>query len=1089
MLGRLFSSAGGHGRSPSSLESATEEQHTRNLLFFDSPPLQGLNTGPRFGSFDDHNGFDVREGDIRILIAQNAYADQDRPSILFDTSPSKLRSEKGSVPQSPKPIPTMRHERTTSSIAPTKSYFTLQPDTTAPPSPRSPPGAFQTRSRGSTTSGGQPGHQSASLREAESKDVTNEILACAFGASSSTKSGTRMHVIRSSNNKVPRVPSNPVMSPAAVTGRNAPKPTLVRAQTSGLPFLADSGPGSDDLVLITRLFTVAPPDLEKDASEDASKLTATLLEDFISSPGRSKPPKLREKKTLAYCVCLVVEMHHQGSSRPLSRHGFGGHEQHHSPPTSSSFGSDLQSSWTFLDALPPSLSSSRSTQQSTIDGHVEFVLHRWDVMIRHLSIISNQAKEKIFGLLSQIDDTSSGRKTPKEKRMQRINQKVIRLPPFSLVDDQELQKTSFEAASFIRSALSIPSVRPLPGGHWFEEARLVARLCGQRGNDKFLAILLSTFLGNNFEWINEIGQEIYENQLLLKRKSQQERSVMRSRTVIICEDRILARRLVFLLASFLMPGMLGLKPISSLGAHLSHAQSQHHQTTISRSYVQATELSTSVSSTEEERRGRYTRTNRRKLERTLSETSSLRTAHLSIPQQESSLHKTSAGTTTTVTPSPSTPLAYVSSSPKESSGYFPSTDIPSSAAAASLQRIRRSSSSASSIPSTWGSLLGSIWSNKQTSSLGTSNTTGPSETMASTINSSRASQYQRPLVNQLESMAKEVGVPDSPIKDRHKDLLMSQERMEDIPPRLEVDEKEGVVDVDLKMPNSSLRSYGSSPDVFPAFPTPLSTSTASLDDARSFYSVRSNSKTSSDRVNNVAGYLKQYHPDFVLQAVRACSEKDVREGMIGSLNANTEDSSPSSSYDECNTLIADTRNYSVKCLTLRRKARISEKTLNTKQSTTSSPWQDEFSMESMLSYDDTLGEALERALDGPSTVSSRMPSPSPSKTRHLRTVSTSTASTVNAPSPLANSFSAASTMDTLQPVPRRHRGQLILEALKDVVGEVDRDLHDHNLRRSENIPVSCSSGPSILTPQKREENVLRDGVRRWLQGAVETSVW
>ena len=1023
------------------------------------------------------------------MVAQNAYADQERPSILFDTSMSKLRSEKANVPHSPKPVPAMRHERTTSSVAPIKSYFALRPETTVPPSLRSPTGAFQTRNRSSTISGGQPAQPSASLRDAESKDFTTELLACAFGASSSTKSGTRMHVIQSSN-KLSRVPPSALVTPVAINSRTVHRPTLIRSQTSGLPS-SDSAPGSDDMVLITRLFTVAPPDIEKDTSEDLSKSTAALSKDLIEAAGRSKPPKLREKKTLAYCVCLIIQMPHQGSSRPASRHGVSGYEHHHSPPTSSSLGSDLQSSWTFLDALPPSLSSSRSTPQSTIDGHVEYVLHRWDVMRKYLSIISNQAKDKIFSLLAQVDDTSSGRKTPKEKRMQRINQKVIRLPPFSLVDDQELQRISFEAASFIRSALSIPSVRPLPGGHWLEEARLVARLCGQRGNDKFLAVLLTAFLGNNFEWINEVGRELHEKRLLLKRKSQQDRSVMRSRTVIICEDRTLARRLVFLLASFLFPGILGLKPVPSAGGHLYTTQSQHPHGSVERNFVKASELSTSVSSTEGELRGRYVRAPHRKLDRNLSETSSLRTAHLSIPHRNSSLHKSSAGTTTTVTPSPSTPVVYVTSSPKESDGYLPSADGPSSAAAASLQRIRRSSSSTSSIPSTWGSLLGSIWSHKQASSLGTSNTTAQSETMASTSNTTQAEQHQPLFVDQLESMAKEVGVPDSPVKDRHRNLLTLQEGLADIPPRLEVDETEGVVDVDLNLPNSSLRSHTSSPDVLPSFPTPLSTSTASLDDARSLYSVWSNPTSSSDHVNNIAGYLKQYHPDFVLQAVRTCSEEDIRKAMVGSLQAGMEDISPGSSYEECNTLIADARNYSVKRLTLRRKAGGSDKASYVEQSNTRSPWQDEFSLELILSYDDTLGDALDRALDRPSTVPSRLPSPSPSKSRHFRTVSTSTTSTVNASSPLPHSLSAASALDNLQPmsVPHRNRGEFILDALKEVVGEVDRDLHEHNSQRTENIPVSSNGGPSILKPQKTEENVLREGVRRWLQGADETSVW
>lgn len=785
-------------------------------------------------------------------------------------------------------------------------------------------------------------------------------------------------------------------------------------------------------------------------------------------------------------MSLVIQLPRQESPPPQSRHA---DDQYHNPPASSSFGSDLQSSWTFLEALPPSLSTPGSSQQPIIDGNVDFVVRRWDAAVRHLSIVEKMAKDKIFALLlsSQVDDSSSSRKAPKEKRMQRINQKIIRLPAFSLVDDQELCRKSFQAINFVRNAFSTPSVRPLPGGHWLEEARIVARSCNQNGKDRFLVVLLSAFLGNHFEWINEIGREMHERRLLLKWKRQEDKSTMRSRTIIICEDRILARRLVFLLASFLFPGMLSLRSISSPDVHRSSTRSQHEKKFSGKIHLVNAEVSTSISSAEEDARvNDIPGTSGRRLRRNPSETSSLRTAHLSVTHQDSNFHKSSAGTTTTVTPSPSTPLAYVTSMPQTSDSYFPTAPSAArsgSAAAASLQRLRRSSSTASSAPSTWGSLLGSIWSNKQLSSTATSNTTVPSDALASTSTSSRMSHCQASF-NQLESMAQEVGTADSPVQKRPGDLLLSSEQpAQDIPPRLEVDEKDGVVDVDLKLPSSLLQSYASSPDMLPAFPTPMSTSTASLDDARSFFSVRSSPKTSADHVSNIAGYLKHYHPDFVLQAVRSCSEKDVRESMT---YADTAAASPGSSYEECNTLIADARNYSVKRLTLRRKARTSENEADKEQR---NALHDDFSLESIISYDETLADAIDRALDRPSVVPSRLPSPSPSQSRHFRTVSTGTASTANVPSLLAPSSTPASTKDTLQPVPvpQANRGQFIIDALKEVVGEVDRDLHSSE--RSEKIPTGVNINPSISKPRKTEENVLREGVKRWLQGAEETSVW
>ena len=292
MLGRLFSSAAGHGRSPSSLESTTEERHTRNLLFLDaplssSPPSQGSAAGLRLGNFDDQNGFTIEDKDLRILIAQE---DQERPTILFDTNISRGRGEYAGSLRSSKAAPSIKHERTASSVASSKSYFGSQAEITTS-SVRSAAGAVNTRSRGSTMSGGQHNPPLPYSRDTESKDF--DLLECMFGASS-TKSGTKIHLIKSGN-KNPILPSSPLASPAPFSSRTVRKPPSARAQTSN-PISTDAGHASCDMVLITRIFTVAPPEDEKDMSESASKSTATLVEESGNPPGRSKPPKLRESK-------------------------------------------------------------------------------------------------------------------------------------------------------------------------------------------------------------------------------------------------------------------------------------------------------------------------------------------------------------------------------------------------------------------------------------------------------------------------------------------------------------------------------------------------------------------------------------------------------------------------------------------------------------------------------------------------------------------------------------------------------------------------------------------------------------------------
>ena len=194
--------------------------------------------------------------------------------------------------------------------------------------------------------------------------------------------------------------------------------------------------------------------------------------------------------------------------------------------------------------------------------------------------------------------------------------------------------------------------------------------------------------------------------------------------------------------------------------------------------------------------------------------------------------------------------------------------------------------------------------------------------------------------------------------------------------------------------------------------------------------------------------------------------------------------------DVSTTLIADMGNFVVKKLTLRRKVAApngrrdssgnnvqpsrdgvlpsTERRSSYNGSFSNDLPEEAFSSELVNDFDTTLTDAIERALNDPGAYGSR--SASPSRPAHSRSVSGNIASSLNTTPPLGS---------------WKDPGKVVVGALEEVVRSVSDDLEKNE--RGQDIPRSDNTAAAQLA--EKEENALREGVKRWLRSVEQTDVW
>jgi hypothetical protein len=731
----------------------------------------------------------------------------------------------------------------------------------------------------------------------------------------------------------------------------------------------DDGPSFElrrRTVLITRTFSV------KWSEDDARGESASYLQNGVEIkqadhrnklrvPGAPVPPRRKPAlKPPTYAVTIVLQLPVASSelSPPPSRSGAPGLRRKGSGSQSgltslgSSFDSERRSGWTMIEPLL-GLDSSVSFS-SDVDDRVDLIGQHWDIISRTLSYLQTIVEEKA---LLQLRPLPGKGRPPK-------------LLHLALANDEDIKKASDFACSRIVRGIMIPRVRTGQGrwGIWRDEARWLDKWTGGRERNTFFFNLITAFLGTHTEWLNSIGPHSYRRRHREQHRvtANDELSVP-SRTVIVSSDKMAARRLIFLLAAFLPanlhsrgdtsphrpstsasfraysespPSHMPISRHESLrrtinrrGKHSSSRQgSQAGRTPQHQSGPDTPDLRIETGTIRGMDDGQYLRRG--------SDAKSILKSKLTMADADAATRKSSATTSSTATPGTAMPVAHLvrkySSSEPQGPAQAPSGDSPASENLINtLNRCQTGTTSTGSpTGSRWGSFK-SLWSSGARRDSSTEYT-DPIDCndeglgIAGLRHSDRLYGKLQLMVNEAEierAREKELqpesresftnAMPTTPEMTRQSpDLQASPGISEpiDVPLKMSVNQQDGVIDVEIPFPG-----FGS-----PLSPTVFGSSLDSFGQS----SLISHAQRDTDHPMNVAGVLGKLHPDFELQGVEPYPEllNDLRAAMRAEPNPVTPqtftDAEPKEEWvDVCTSLVADTSNFTISRLCLRRRVR------------------------------------------------------------------------------------------------------------------------------------------------------------------------
>ena len=1162
------------------LESVTEEAHTYDLLY---PEGETLRQGQHYAyplrlgdpssaaaaasSSDERGGLDIQSPrDVRIIIAQDASALSSHPRILYDSHPpppipqarnatfpeaSKHGHRKagsftgGRSIDNTKAPHTAPHTRQSSFSQTAHSIFT------SPTSPLSPVselgGLFSSAGRRNSTlrPATSDGETAQSKIARESREETDALLDCMFGATGFPSiSSTKLHVgppkaLNAENDKSAAKDSS---LPSSFPTRRTP---LTRSTTAAdFKSLSNTIEARDaDLqlprptsssILITRLFSIDPKESAhfiqgRDEPAKAVRGQPRHEGDHTSAPSRAKTKQL---KTPTYAVAVLLQMpvHRQRPPSPLL--------QPFAPQRSSpmAFAAINTQSWPREGAQVNGIAS---------DSHrdIEYVVAHWTILIRALSSLEIVARCKISDALvkqelpyldivfaenSKAPNPGSG---TKPSTVRPPMQRTLQLPAGALQQCLIVQNTIESMGK--RIALALKTRRVIAGqprwGIWREEARSVGGSVGGRDQNFFLFNLLTAFLGSHTEWLESLGPSRYRRRHA-KHLNDTSGEVMaiQHRTVIVSQDKMTARRLIFLLSAFL-PGphkkltvdgnvqsdaswsIVGCSQSPTSGILLQRRQSFRRPLNIrngeNRAAVSVTPHARSLSlSGSDVAPGDDAMTEGLSIQhrsRRTSDARSIRSAALPISSNASMTRKSSTTTTATVMPDPvidptvipATHFSVYSTDSRVGHAADPRTESSGNLASLSLRRtLSRSesnehgnASSDSLSGSRWGSMISGFWSGRRASSTEDSDLLASSEDGLGILgvpNELRGRGSTSKLAHMVEEvdmnrkaqppLQSKTATPPSPVSARRlhftsqaTDRASPPKNTSDtlgfdrLPLKLSIDQDDGVVDVDLP-PNfqysSSFASIMSSPLAPP-------TAASSFNDRQSLHgrtSVLDPPHKGPESAVDVVGWLGRYHPDFALQAVRPYDT--LKEAVKRSMRteptptvtapATSESADAATEWTEiCTTLIADTTNFTVTRLCLRRRNATSphhQANALLESSTTGNASEEEIIEEPIMDMDPTLIDAVERVLaqSGQSSRAVSRPS-SPSR-----------------PAPSEDSPGLE--------VPRSECKKMVLGALEQVAKSVSAELSSRS-RLDKNAGGSHRGRENLPT-----DSTLREGVRKWL---------
>ncbi|KAI8956135.1 hypothetical protein F4801DRAFT_3046 [Xylaria longipes] len=1186
MLGKLFNlTSGAVGGAPPQQtspsiklppESVQEDIHTRSLLFPDTqelfhredqlfplPVSTALQSNPQTRAYDYDRDVDLDVRDVRVIIMQDTLGNVN-PSLLFDSHPGPtLERPAPSVASSSQSV---SQDLRRTPISPRKGSQgqTARPLVIQPGSPQPRQGAFDRRSSIQS--------RTYSFAETESQRASREYREELASFSSCIFANTEVMAYKGTSTKVHVIPSDnrsaTIPSSYAADGRGSLGRSSMRSSRLAQSFTLESahpqasthahGPVADrKKILVTRLFPVNLPSDDLETPHGAAEDSAGFP--FPYSPDETKPkrkkPKPVSKRTPMYAVALVIPLpaNPTSSTNPVTtapKPTFRASSSFNEPDAfPSSLGSARRAGWSMVGSGYGS-ESFESYFSSDGEDRMDFITQHWDIIMRTLTHLQSVVAGVLYPMLKQADSSAPdphpinapvqvgrmasvhNRRGSDASQMKLPKQyaKLVTLPPNALMQDQQTSEEVENAQLRIVTGLCATRVVTGQGrwGPWREEARWVARWAGRKEQGFFFFNLLTGFLATHTDWLQALSPVWYRRRYYQQQKAKSEEDTsLPSRTIIIANDKMAARRLIFLLSAFLpanqqLPTVRAQRPTTSasFGAFShsppsyivpinkeeslrrkinrrqgqrapSHTRSfsiQSQATTRSMTGIPAQLAHLSIDYQQHERRS----------------SDFFKPTHLPMAGSDLNTRKGSAATTNTVLPDEA--VAHFSTT-QRSLNRVVRPDNRGSAAADDLKRSLKRvdslghssrASTHSRQSSRWGSVISGFWGTRRRDSTASMSQTPDTLCLYdSPIESPKKDGLSSPVAKQAESRGTETksepganeaaeDEPDIPRKHIAKQLA-PQARVPDpsgafeSPVKTSINNDDGVIDVDVQFPDylTSFETAVSSPSSSGYLSTP------GLGSAMDSFEQFSRLAIDGDAPLNVAGWLQSYHSDFTLQAIPP--QKDILDQVRESLKAEpTPTVHPNAIPDEwpmeqwidvSSAIIADTTTFSIKRLRYRR---LVKPRATTDRNASSSlhpysslgtpalspfeqPLEEKIEEEELVTLDDALIDAVERVI-AQTNDSSRVPSATSSRSvSKRRGRSNSEASESEGVAPDVR-------LD-LQEVPRVECKTVVLSALGNIV----QDVIDKREKESQNANENIGYQTSL-----EKESALRGAIRAWL---------
>lgn len=948
-----------------SLESVQEDIHTRNLLFPDAHALHlhrndqvfPLSTAPATPSASAANAFDYGEDfdldvrDVRVIVLQDALGPANA-SLLFDSHPS---------PESPVERSPVRKEARRPPLSPrgdaASQAHASRPVACQPESPQHRQGAFDRRS--SVHSRSQSYTETDAQRAArEYREELATFSSCIFGNSELMAykgTSTKVHVMPS-DTRPPDHSSSVFGDGRSSIGRSSGRSSKLSqslssqavSPTIGPPPVPQHGTVSRSVdkkkVLITRLFPVNLPADDADASVlPQSRFTDDNPAFPFPGPGEDPSPKKsqpKQRRTPMYAVVLVVQLprssSRMSSAAPL-RSIFRECGSYNDQDLFSSSYNSAKAGWV-MSGSGNCGDVTDSSYSIDIEDRIDSLTQHWDIIMRTLTHLQSMVANTLHSMLKQADLASPGpgaspaasrvvSRTPSMSDRRGLDAvwpkppkgmtKLVSLLPNCLADDSHIASEVTFARS--RVIMGLGAARVVTGqgrwGIWRDEAIWASRWASARDHGQFFYNLLTGFLAVHTDWLQALCGPSYRMRMAAARHGKNEEDLsLPARTIIVSDDKMAARRLVFLLSAFLPAN----QQMASARTHRPSTSASlsgysYSPPTFVVPILREESLRRKINRRSGLRRASHSRTasqsargstvptqlaqlsmERNQHQRRASDAASVRTASLAMPGQDLWGRKTSAATTTTIMPE-TTP--HFSSAQQQRDGHR--RRRPGSSGSVAADDLKRSlkrgeSSGAGSVTTAgarppsqglrWGNLVSGLWSPRRRDSLD-DDTAGPGMEYRSPVKPS----FSRP--DKLFDMVQETSLVEEPGASvpsrkahepgarsfgisRHdgppgQGSFASADRTPDpsgafeSPVKTSINAEDGVIDVDVPFPDyiASFESAISSPSSSGHLSTP------GLPGSLDFLEQSGRFAIDGDLPLNVAGWLNRFHPDFALQAL------------------------------------------------------------------------------------------------------------------------------------------------------------------------------------------------------------------------------